>query len=38
LLFVPVVFAGVHDRLARHRADRAARDGAARAPLLHGAE
>jgi multidrug efflux pump subunit AcrB len=35
LLFVPVVFAGVHDRLARHRAARA--DGA-RAPMLQSAE
>jgi Cu/Ag efflux pump CusA len=38
LLFVPVVFAGVHDRLARHRASRAARQGGARAPMLQSAE
>ena len=38
LLFVPVVFAGVHDRLARHRARRAGRDGAARTPRLQNAE
>jgi multidrug efflux pump subunit AcrB len=38
LLFVPVVFAGVHDRLARHRAHRAARAGRARAPVLQSAE
>jgi len=38
LLFVPVVFAGVHDRLARHRADRAGRADAARAPMLQSAE
>jgi multidrug efflux pump subunit AcrB len=35
LLFVPVVFAGVHDRLARHRA---ARTDGARAPMLQSAE
>ncbi|HEV7576339.1 MAG TPA: efflux RND transporter permease subunit [Caldimonas sp.] len=34
LLFVPVVFAGVHDRLARRHAARAARAGVASAPLL----
>jgi Cu/Ag efflux pump CusA len=38
LLFVPVVFAGVHDRLARHRAHRAAREAGARAPMLQSAE
>ena len=35
---VPVVFAGVHDRLARHRADRAARVGGSPTPLLQSAE
>ena len=34
LLFVPVVFAGVHDRLARRRAARAVAHGDAPAPIL----
>jgi len=38
LLFVPVVFAGVHDRLVRHRAHRAARAGSAPAATLQSAE
>jgi multidrug efflux pump subunit AcrB len=38
LLFVPVVFAGVHDRLARHRAHREAHADGARAPMLQSAE
>ena len=37
LLFVPVVFAGVHDRLARHRAAPSARDGGARGTAAAGA-
>jgi hypothetical protein len=34
LLFVPVVFAGVHERLARRHALRGTAHGAAPAPIL----